>query len=112
MIFEKRVLIPLGLLIVWQILDVAVHVAAQQAEPIRIASNAVLTAGALSAVLPTLSPSRFAIPLAVVVYLMLHVLFLSLNGFVNPTTEAPRLPLFVFVLGSLGLSQWLRQRVS
>ena len=108
---DKRVLIPLVLLIVLQILDVVVHVATQQIEPIRITSNAVLSAGALAAVLLAVSASRFAIPLAVTAYLVLNLLFLAQHGTVNPTTEALRLPMFVFVLGSLGLSHWLRLRI-
>lgn len=100
-------LLPLALLIGLQIMDVAVHVAAQQIEPIRITSNAIIALGAIIAVLGAASVSRLVLLLSAAAYFVLNAVFLIQNGVVNPATASPRIPLFVFVFGSLLLVYWL-----
>lgn len=105
-----RVLIALAALIGLQALDVILHIATGQFEPIRILSNAVLVAGAVAGVVVTPRST----PLLVVaggLYLALNAVFVLQHGLVNPATDALRLPLFVFVAGSLVLAAWLGRRV-
>ncbi|MEO0591883.1 MAG: hypothetical protein AAFZ11_15180 [Pseudomonadota bacterium] len=98
-------LLPLILQLVLQALDIAVHAATDQIEPLRVASNAVLGLAALVAA----RSGRFARPLLVgasVAYLALNIWFLFQFGLVNPNTGGVRYPLFVFVFGSLALAAW------
>lgn len=98
---------PFLLLIAVQIVDVAIHVATDQIEPLRIASNIVISAAAL--VWSTFPPLRqpWVIWGAGVVYLALNMLFLGRFGLINPATESLRIPLFVFVAASVALLSWV-----
>ena len=105
-IMRPKPLIVLILLLGWQALDIAVHVATGQVELQRIAGSLVISAGALIFYLS----NRDLLVLSGAVYLALNVAFLAQHGLVNPASGALRVPLFVFVLVSLGLLLWLRRR--
>ncbi|MEO0999931.1 MAG: hypothetical protein AAFW69_04920 [Pseudomonadota bacterium] len=102
-------IIPLAALVVVQALDVLLHVVTGQIEPIRIASNLILVAGAFAA-MRAAGRARLLIAGAVLVYVLLNAVFLGQNGLVNPATEALRIPLFAFVIGSVALALWLERR--
>lgn len=105
-----RPLAPLALLVALQVLDVLVHVATGQFEPLRVTGNVIISAGAAAAAVS--SSLRIGAALAGAVYLGLNVVFVGQHGMVNPATEAVRFPLFGFVLGSLVLLAWLLARTS
>lgn len=97
--------VALGLVIAVQVIDVAVHVAVDQLEPVRVLSNTLLTGAAtLAHVFPTRRAAWLAAGSAV--YLALNLWFLADEGLVNPVTDRLRLPLFGFVGISLGLVAW------
>ena len=98
-----------GALIALQMLDVAVHVATGQVEPLRLLSNLVIGAGASAWVFVPALRGPTLLWASGAVYLGLNGLFLAREGLVNPTTEALRIPLFAFVLLSLLLLAWLRR---
>lgn len=102
----KRATLPLMLLLGLQVLDVLVHVAADQFEPLRLTASAMMSLGAVGAFL-TPAQSRTAAPLSALGYLALNVLFVVENGIVNPETDQLRIPLMVFVAGTLALVAWL-----
>lgn len=104
-------LVPLGLLIAVQMLDVALHVATEQFEPIRIASNLILAVGAVAGAMMAGPASRTLVPVTAIAYLAMNLWFLSRHGLVNPATEALRLALFALVLASLALAVWLIRRL-
>lgn len=107
---DRRLLLPLGLLGAWQLLDVAVHVATGQVEPLRIASNVIILVGAFAAARlapPQADRMLFA---AGGIYVALNVLFVAQYGLINPATDALRIPLIGFVLASLVLLTWQRAR--
>lgn len=92
----KTTLFAVIALVIVQLFDIAVHIATDQVEPIRIASNVVLAAWALWAVFAQLSRPIGWIVIAV--FLGLNALFLAQNGLTNPDMgDAPRTPLFVLV---------------
>ena len=101
---------PLLLLLVLQALDILLHAATDQLEPLRVASNLILGLAAIMAA----GSGHFARPLILVAsgaYLALNILFLFHNGLVNPNTGGLRFPLFAFVIGSLALAAWQWRRV-
>jgi len=95
-------------LIILQILDIAVHVATDQVEVVRIISSVAIILWAVAILGQTLAsvqiPSRALMALCVVVLLInlvLNIVFLVQEG---PMNEGrPRIPLFLFVLITLGL---------
>ena len=102
--------LPLILQLVLQALDIVLHAATNQLEPLRVASNILLGLAAIVAA----RSSRFARPIllgASGAYLALNVLFLFQYGLVNPNTGGVRYPLFAFVSGSLALAAWQWRRV-
>ena len=107
---KARVRIPLLLLIGLQGLDVALHAATGQLETMRIASNAILCLGAITAAFAAMRVANVIVATGLI-YLTLNVAFLAQHGFVNAATGAPRLPLFIFVGGSLLLLTWLWRRL-
>lgn len=98
-------------LITIQILDVLVHVASDQIEPIRITSNLLIIVGAVGAYLS----GRLSVLLSVLAgisYFVLNAVFVAAAGLVNPETGTIRLPLFVFVGASLLVLIWLTRRAA
>ena len=105
----KSASLPFAFLIAIQVLDVMVHVAADQMEPIRITSNLVIIVGAVGAYLS----GRLNVLLSVlsgITYLVLNAVFIAQAGLANPQTGALRLPLFVFMAASLAVLIWLSRR--
>ena len=91
-----------GLLIVLQGTDVALHIATDQFEPIRIiASAALCIVGAVIVWRPTVR--SVGAVLGGLIYSSLNFFFLLENGVINPNTDALRIPLFVFIVGSIAL---------
>ena len=88
-----------------QLIDIAFHLATGHVEVLRIVASAVIVVGAVVAttgVAPLAAPARWAIMgTAAAIYLLLNVVFLVDAGLVNPTSGAPRIPLFVFVAMTL-----------
>lgn len=99
-----------ALLLIVQLLDMAVHVFTNQAEPTRIASNLILGLGALFAARQSSGRSELLLIISVLLYAVLNLVFLVQNGMVNTTTGAVRLPLFGFVMVSLALSSLMVYR--
>ena len=108
---DRKFSIPLGILVALQFLDLIVHVATLQIEPIRITSNAVIITGAVAGVLSIGTKPRLAVVLTGAVYLILNSIFLVQHGAINPSTDALRLPFFVFVAGSLAVAYWISRRL-
>ncbi|MEL6168919.1 MAG: hypothetical protein AAFR35_09525 [Pseudomonadota bacterium] len=102
--------LPMILLIAVQGLDLALHAATGGIEPIRAISNTIIVSGAIAAVLVPFRSGPL-IFITGLVYLALNLLFLSQHGLTNPDTNAPRLPLVIFVIGSLVLLVRLRRRL-
>jgi hypothetical protein len=98
------------LLALVQAVDVAVHIATDQFEPIRVLSNLVVVIGAVAALVRPGSASTVLL-VAGAGYLGLNLLFVALHGVVNPSSGAPRTALLVFVLASLALVFWQRARM-
>ena len=106
----RKLILPLALLIVFQIIDIAVHVATGQIEPLRITSNAVITLGVFSAIFVPTRASLIILSSGLA-YLALNVVFLLHEGLINPNNGSLRIPLFVFVIGSLLLAAWLHRQI-
>ncbi|MEO1071588.1 MAG: hypothetical protein AAFX77_04885 [Pseudomonadota bacterium] len=102
-------MLPVVCLIGLQALDALVHVATGQVEPIRLSASALIGLGGVLIVGVKARPGLIA-SLAGMTYLALNLVFLAQHGLVNPATETIRVPLFVFVMGSLGLLAWTRHR--
>ncbi|MEO1043356.1 MAG: hypothetical protein AAFX52_13825 [Pseudomonadota bacterium] len=102
-------LVPLLLLIVVQALDLFVHVAVGELEPIRVMSNVIIVLGGVIT-LASFASRLLAAALAGFLYLLLNVLFLVDQGWIKPATGAPRIPLIVFVATSLLILCWLISR--
>ena len=96
--------------LVTQALDIGLHAATDQLEPLRVASNVLLGLAAIAAA----RSSRFAGPIllgASGAYFAMNILFLFQFGLVNPNTDGVRYPLFGFVIASLALTAWQWRRV-
>ena len=102
----KRVLVAL---ILWNLIDIAIHIAVGEVEIIRVSANAVLIAAA-AAILLGRAGTHPAHPLvlAVIVFVVLNLAFIIGNG--------PAVPMTVFVVVSGVLAgaavQWLRPPAS
>lgn len=91
-----RLLIAINAII--QVLDVIVHAASNQLEPIRVTANAVILLWLALVAFKRLSARVGVISVgALVIYLALNLLFLVDAGTVNPSNGQPRVALFIFV---------------
>lgn len=85
---DKKVsqqLFILGLIIFFiQIFDIAVHVLSNQVELIRILSNILIMVWIISQVFLSLSMNRVIGIGALTIYLILNIIFLFLEGMLNP----------------------------
>ncbi len=106
-----RAFFPLALLIGLQGIDVLLHIATDQIEPIRIAASAVVALAGLAAVFALRAPALFLVGSGLV-YTAFNAMFLAENGLTNPETDSLRLPLFGFVILTVILLAWLGQRSS
>ena len=78
-----------------QLIDIAFHLATGQPEVLRIIASSVIV---VAAVVSRAVPAGTAVLVAgAAIYLVLNVVFLTEAGLMNPTTGAPRIPLFVFI---------------
>ena len=95
-----------GALALVQVFDIVLHVATNQAEPLRIIANLAVLQWLAGAGLGRLRPNFHSTGVAaVVVYLVLNGAFLAQAGLTNPAQGgAPRVALFVLVALTLGLS--------
>lgn len=94
----------LGALIVWNLFDIAIHVAVEQVEILRVTGNAVLIIAA-AAILLRRGGSHPAHPLvlALVVFVVLNGVFIIGNG--------PAVPMTILIAGSVLLTGAAIQRL-
>ncbi len=99
-----------GLLVLVQLIDIGVHVASGQVEPLRIAAS-LLILGWLAARSRGQAQIR-TIQLSVVgAYLALNLLFLAQAGLTNPDQGGQlRIALLIFVLVTTVLATWPQQK--
>lgn len=96
-----------------QVIDILIHVGNDMIEPIRILSNVFILVW-----LGIVLSGRFnQIPWRVAsgfvgVYLLLNVVFVATEGFINPANGQFRTVLFVLVGVTVVLSVWLTCRIS
>lgn len=99
--------ILLLLLALLQILDILLHGATNQLEPLRVTSNLIIL-GWLALISSGRFKTRRAALLAAGSYLALNLIFLALNGVTNPAQGGElRITLFVLVFLSTGLSGFI-----
>lgn len=101
--------IPTLLLLGLQALDITLHIATDQFEPIRILSNVIISGGVIWMALSERNARSIAI-VSGALYLLLNLVFLIQNGIINPATDGLRLPLFAFVIFTLLLLVWCLKR--
>ena len=92
-----------------QLFDIAIHVAADQVEPIRIAANIIIGAW-IGLVFWGNMGTKFAVisQTAMSVYILLNIVFLNIAGTTNPAQNgAPRIMLFALVTITTVLTTWL-----
>ena len=107
----KGAVLPLALLIGLQCIDVMIHVATGQVEPIRIAASGIVAVAGIAAVYALRAPTMLLLASGLV-YVAFNGLFLLQSGLINPETESVRIPLFGFVIGTLAFLTWLARRSS
>lgn len=98
------------LILLLQVLDVLLHLAINQMEPLRLTAIAILAAGALVGALVAGGAAGILMIAAALCYGLMNVIFLMQNGLSNPSNDVLRVPLFAFVLASLLLSGMLLMR--
>ena len=101
--------LPIVLILALQGIDIALHIATDQFEIIRVASNIVVALGAM-AMFFTPNFARLALLGSGATYLLLNAIFVAQNGVSNPDTNALRVPLIGFVIVTLALLIWSRLR--
>jgi len=114
---QKRSNIVTGLgvvIILIQLLDIVIHVATDQAEPIRIVSNIVIVAWTIAAMAGWLKERFQHVSLASIgIYLILNLIFLAQNGLTNPEQgDALRTMLFLLVFLTISLSAMFSRATS
>jgi len=96
-------------LVLVQIMDVVIHAATNQLEPIRVTANVIILLW-LVAINSDRSKAYF-LPLSIGsigAYLVLNLIFLVREGLTNPAQgNEPRVMLFLLVILTLILSTWL-----
>jgi len=97
-----------------QLLDILVHIAVDQVEPIRVASNLIILAWLVFGAAGLITePARYISIGVIGVYLLLNFIFLGINGITNPAQGgALRLPLFAFMGFTVVLGIWLVNRAN
>ena len=110
---------PTGLaiiLILVQLADIAIHVAINDVEPIRVLSNLIIigwTASLLASLNGVWERVSSVSLTAVTLYLLLNLIFLAQNGLTNPHQgDTPRTALFVllFLTCTLSYGIWAKIR--
>ncbi|MBX3047631.1 MAG: hypothetical protein KIT46_08610 [Anaerolineales bacterium] len=93
-----------------QVADIAVHVATEQVEPLRIAASLIIL-GWLAARSRGQAQTRASQLTVIGAYLALNLAFLAQAGLTNPDQGGQlRVLLLVFVLVTLGLAEWLQRQ--
>lgn len=89
-----------------QVIDIIIHAASDQLEPLRVTSNVVILLWLAAMATGRIKANFRPVAIGVVgLYLVLNIIFLALEGVTNPAQGgALRLPLFVLVLLTLVLS--------
>ena len=90
-------------LLLLQVIDIAIHLATNQVEAVRVTSNLCIAAGALVGTLVAGGVARLLMVLGGLAYAALNLLFLVQHGVINPANDAIRVPMFAFVFASLAL---------
>ncbi|GEM_PF-700984 len=94
-----------------QVFDIVIHVATNQIEPIRIASNVVIFVWLGLVVSGRLDHMVWRVASGFVgVYVLLNALFLVEEGLINPTNGQFRTVLFVLVGVTVALGVWLTNK--
>jgi hypothetical protein len=99
---EKTQRGPLGLfyvVIFLQVLDVVIHVAANQIEPLRLLASGVLAAALISTRFLTQRNFSLLGP-AIGIYLACNLIFVLQNGLINNVSGEPRVALILLVVAS------------
>lgn len=96
-----------------QIFDAIVHIATNQIEPIRIASNVIMIAWVAGLWAGWLKGQSRRISLgAIGIYLLFNLIFLAQHGLTNPNQgDALRTALFLFVGLTVLISLWVTAQV-
>lgn len=113
----KKSLLSNGLgiaIILIQLVDIIIHVATDQAEPIRITSNIIIMSWNVALGMNWLGKQARPISFATIgTYLILNLIFLSQNGLTNPEQGGTvRMALFLLVFLTVVLSALLTLRMS
>ena len=105
---SRRVLTSLSLALV-QVFDIVLHIATDQAEPLRIMANLIILVWlGLAATGRFMGSPRLMAVAALAAYLSLNLIFLAQAGVTNPAQGgALRVALFVFVLLTTALGSGL-----
>jgi nitrate/nitrite transporter NarK len=103
-----------GIIVLVQLFDIIIHVATDQAEPIRIASNIVIVAWIIARLAGWLRDRFRPISLtAIGTYLLLNLIFLSQAGLTNPEQGSElRTMLFLLMFLTVTLSALFTTRTS
>jgi hypothetical protein len=95
--------------ILLQVVDVVVHAATDQIEPLRVAANVLIAGSAIVAVVRSASTRGLVVPAALGAYLLLNAVFVGFEGATNPDQGgAVRWMLFALIstttVAALGLA--------
>lgn len=95
-----------------QLFDIAIHVATDQTEPIRIASNIILIVWLVAVASGKIGAKFVQVAVGSIGgYLVLNIIFLMQEGITNPNQGgALRTMLFLLVFLTVALSTWLTAR--
>ncbi len=105
LISDKRIIAISVSIIFIQLFDIAIHVATNQVEPIRISSNIIIMAWLSIIVSGQFSKWFWQMALSAVgVYCVLNGIFLALEGVVNSENGQLRIMLFILLTLTIGLS--------
>lgn len=99
---EKTQRSPLGffyLVIVLQVLDIVIHFAANQIEPLRLLASGVLAAALISTRFLTQRNFSLLGP-AIGIYFAFNIFFVLQNGLINNVSGEPRVALILLVIAS------------
>lgn len=94
-----------------QVVDVVIHAATDQLEPLRVIANGIILVWTALVMIRIVNADRWqAVVVALGGYLGLNILFLAREGVVNPTNGEPRLILFALVTLTILLALELVRR--
>ncbi len=96
-------------IVVTQLLDIIIHAATNQLEPLRVTSNIIILAWLAIVVSGKFHDKSQLIAVAsIAAYFILNIVFLSLEGVTNAEQgEELRITLFLLMFTTMALSSWL-----